>query len=450
MGGLAALFCGLVFFWQTPGGTVRIEINDPEIQAQFDKVGLTVSGADKEPLKLTIGKELAAGSHTLHIKRGDFEFETDKFELKKQGTNVLKIELLAGTVTVVANGQSIGSSLVAPLAVTEQQSFDELTLNADETIEIPTLSIEHNAPVTFEGYFTPAKNSGKQTATLIGADYHGLCIEPGGHWQFGWVADQFNAAGWAASAAGRRTHVAGVRSADALMLFIDGKLVHRLNIKPGKEAKIQLHIGSGFSGQIDEVRISKVARYEQDFVPTPRFETDDDTLALYHMDDLHGNILADSSGNNHQGKIIGGARLRNDGSPIASTTAPTPKPAEVSSVDQDKQFHLLREGQLVRDFRQLPGALADLKMGDVIEIQGNGPFAVNLPEGLDKPLDIRAGQGFRPQLVFGEGRKTVRANMKFTGCDIDVLGGDFVAHGESLEFDNCRIRGQTFISYAPS
>ena len=45
----------------------------------------------------------------------------------------------------------------------------------------------------------------------------------------------------------------------------------------------------------DEVRISNVARYTEDFTPEERFEPDEHTLALYHFDEGEGNVLIDSS-----------------------------------------------------------------------------------------------------------------------------------------------------------
>ncbi len=60
-----------------------------------------------------------------------------------------------------------------------------------------------------------------------------------------------------------------------------------------------------FVGMIDEVRISTSARYTEDFTPQDRFEADDDTLALYHFDEGSGDVLTDSSGNGHHGKIVG-------------------------------------------------------------------------------------------------------------------------------------------------
>jgi hypothetical protein len=55
---------------------------------------------------------------------------------------------------------------------------------------------------------------------------------------------------------------------------------------------------------IDEVRISRSERYNLNFTPQSRLNTDAETLALYHFDDGAGDVLTDSSGNNRHGKII--------------------------------------------------------------------------------------------------------------------------------------------------
>jgi len=95
-----AITSGIVFFFQAPeDATVRVEINDPTIE-------LTIKGPDfhiqgKEDIKLTPGKQ------TLKVKRGDFEFETDKLVLKDGETVTLQIELLPGKVQVVSAGKVI-------------------------------------------------------------------------------------------------------------------------------------------------------------------------------------------------------------------------------------------------------------------------------------------------------------------------------------------------------
>ena len=106
-GALAAvlLLAGVVFFLQTPTGTVRIEINDPQIEAVLTKTGAVVKGADKHDITASVGE------HGLRIKRGDFTFDTDKFVLHKGETVVLRVEFLQGKVAVTrADGTVLGAA----------------------------------------------------------------------------------------------------------------------------------------------------------------------------------------------------------------------------------------------------------------------------------------------------------------------------------------------------
>jgi len=59
-----------------------------------------------------------------------------------------------------------------------------------------------------------------------------------------------------------------------------------------------------FLGQLDEIRISNVARYEASFSPQKRFDPDAQTLGLYHCDEGTGAELIDSSGNNRHGQVV--------------------------------------------------------------------------------------------------------------------------------------------------
>ena len=99
---------------------------------------------------------------------------------------------------------------------------------------------------------------------------------------------------------------------DSLLFPIE----HRFN--NGKSVIGGVYTNSGtkqFLGTIDEVRISTSALYNSDFTPADRFEVDDDTLALYHFDEGEGDVLHDSSGNGHHGKIVGAQWVRLDKQP---------------------------------------------------------------------------------------------------------------------------------------
>ncbi len=57
------------------------------------------------------------------------------------------------------------------------------------------------------------------------------------------------------------------------------------------------------NGLIDEVRISKTARYDMDFTPPTKFESDKHTLVLYRFDEGEGDVANDASGSDLHGKI---------------------------------------------------------------------------------------------------------------------------------------------------
>src|SRR5262249_7271147 len=80
---LAAVLAGVVLLLPTKNGVLRIEINDPTIEATVGANGMTIKGAGKEDLQLEPGEK------TVKIKRGDLEFETDQFLLKKGQTVTL-------------------------------------------------------------------------------------------------------------------------------------------------------------------------------------------------------------------------------------------------------------------------------------------------------------------------------------------------------------------------
>jgi serine/threonine protein kinase/Leucine-rich repeat (LRR) protein len=138
------VLAGIVLFWQTPRGTVRIEINDPGIKVALDKDGLTIPGADRQDVSLT------AGEHSLHVKRGDLEFDTDKFVLKKGETVTLQVELLAGKVQVVQDGgKVIGAT--PPIAAAWFREVADLP--AEKQVEAVAAKLKERNP-GFDGKVT--------------------------------------------------------------------------------------------------------------------------------------------------------------------------------------------------------------------------------------------------------------------------------------------------------
>ena len=81
----------------------------------------------------------------------------------------------------------------------------------------------------------------------------------------------------------------------------------------GKKVEFHIdHYWGSFAGYIDEVRISRVARYpmgKKGFTPQKKFKNDAKTVALWHFDEPGGRRkFSDASGNAHHLVGEGGAR----------------------------------------------------------------------------------------------------------------------------------------------
>jgi hypothetical protein len=107
--------------------------------------------------------------------------------------------------------------------------------------------------------------------------------------------------------ANRWHHLAGVFDGAEVRLYVDGKLAasaagtgaRRKNLLPflvGADPDKGGQPMSGFEGLVDEVRVSKVARYAgPSFEPVRRFAPDADTVLLLHLDRAVGPLAPDSS-----------------------------------------------------------------------------------------------------------------------------------------------------------
>lgn len=125
-------------------------------------------------------------------------------------------------------------------------------------------------------------------------------------------------------------YLAGVTDRKQVMLFINGKKVSsipadldqfRPSTRPfliGANPDAKGGVTSPFVGRIDEVRISRVARYATDYTPQPRLDADKDTLALYHFDQGSGDTLLDSSRHKYHAQITGAKWIYTNGKAIKS------------------------------------------------------------------------------------------------------------------------------------
>lgn len=99
-----------------------------------------------------------------------------------------------------------------------------------------------------------------------------------------------------------------------LRLFRDGKPLGATNVSPVEPilpTDKDLIIGgstasaAAFNGYIDEVRLSSVIRYTNDFDPKAPLPADTNTVALYHFDEGSGNTAADASRKGHEATLTG-------------------------------------------------------------------------------------------------------------------------------------------------
>ncbi len=118
---------------------------------------------------------------------------------------------------------------------------------------------------------------------------------------------------------GRWHHLAGVFDGKEVRLYLDGQLVSK-SAGSGKRTRNghPLYIGadpdrrgrpvSFFRGKVDDVRISRVARYTADFEPGRRHEADRDTVLLLPLDVDFGPWTADASFRKTHARRRGDAR----------------------------------------------------------------------------------------------------------------------------------------------
>lgn len=189
---------------------------------------------------------------------------------------------------------------------------------------IPKLRYDGDHPITLEAWAKPEARDDKYIRASVVANLQlaGVGIHySGGRWMAHINEGRKSNAGYASvvSDAGaeqdKPVHLAAVYDGKNFCLFVNGKKQESVNETTLKHvaSPYDFMIGADpngkglphqfFKGAIDEVRISKVARYSENFEPAHRFKPDKDTLLLYHFDEGTGEIAHDESGNHYDGKI---------------------------------------------------------------------------------------------------------------------------------------------------
>jgi tRNA A-37 threonylcarbamoyl transferase component Bud32 len=382
----------VVLLLPTAKGTVRVEINDPQIKVVVDQGKVTLQGADKEH-----SIKLQPGEHGLTVTRGDFTFDTTNFELKKRGETTLKVELLAGALQISQDGRVLRSAALPAAPPQAVVRGDERPTNVapppesapspmesapppessgalafdgqDDYVLLPSIPHKIDAPLTFEAWITPAISQGgladDASFAVWGIHHTSLEVAP-----VGWRWKHYGRQAFAGEAsAGRRAHLVAQWDGKTCQIFVNGiaatkgadqeagqPLPYRITryapILPRLLGAVGDQRGEGrsgfFPGQLHEVRISSAARYKANFTPPPPtapFSADEQTIALYHLDEGQGKVLADVSGNEHHGQIVG-AQWIDATSSLTKPTAGRPRSAPPSPHRAAAEWVLGMHGQV--------------------------------------------------------------------------------------------------------
>jgi hypothetical protein len=188
-----------------------------------------------------------------------------------------------------------------------------------------------DGPFTVEAWVAPEADG---TTGIIAGNFDFLLYLLGGRPVFG--LDIGEATAWASGqqspiAGGKWHHLAGEFDGETVRLFVNGKQVATSKASGTQpRSGVDLHVGAQcddagrrsvfYKGRIDELRISKVARYgAEGFAPTRRHEPDADTVVLLHFDAEVGPFTPDHSSSVAHGCRRGNVRYESAGQPAPKT-----------------------------------------------------------------------------------------------------------------------------------
>jgi formylglycine-generating enzyme required for sulfatase activity/Leucine-rich repeat (LRR) protein len=346
LGGLIVVAGGMfgIIRITTPEGDFVVSTDDPDFKFSVSKGAVILEDAKTKRTYKLKAERKANGEYELDVTDVDAElsFKVKQFTIKRGERFALKAAFEPKQVAAVN-----------PPEIKLPNGNYALRFNGkDAAVEVPSLRYDGSHPITIEAWVRPNGVPEKRVNAHViagwGAVYMlainststvALAFEPDAksgtttRWSYNVVKPD----DWQ-----RPQHLAAVWDGKRMRAFVDGRtgsaqeLAAIRNAVKGTGVRADHFTigcdmaistgrdrekGSFFEGIIGEVRISKVARYDKDFTPAKRFEPDADTLALYHCDEGAGDVLKDSSGNGHHGKIVGAKWLKGEGAPIGSLPA---------------------------------------------------------------------------------------------------------------------------------
>lgn len=327
-------------------GTVTVDIRDKVKDNDVEVKIRPLAGGGKEVVLKKANNwtvKLSGGTYSLDLQGGDdqFKLKDNKLTVSRFGTTLVEIKYAPTKEVANADTKDVNSvkQTAARVSTLESKSPNYALLfdGQDDFVSLKSLKYDGTHPITIECQATPSKLAFKKCFPIFNRILYSF-FEPYGPNSQRWGVDAMrrnhptlddNSARQGVNSDGvsaywmtppgnflhKTTYVAVVHDGVYLRLFVDGHLVGEVaagHLKPIDDAN-HFHIGSAFlqppngffQGTIDEVRISKVARYKKDYPIAKRLKSDADTMALYHFDEATGDVLVDASGNGHDGKIHG-------------------------------------------------------------------------------------------------------------------------------------------------
>jgi serine/threonine protein kinase len=124
LGFLAVVLLGVVVYWVTDNGVVRVLINDASVSAKIDEGRLLIQQENKEPISVRAGK------HKLHVLVDGVELETPEFALRRGDKLLLEVSREPDKLLVRANGDELARRRLAgtPAQSDWQSLFDGKSL----------------------------------------------------------------------------------------------------------------------------------------------------------------------------------------------------------------------------------------------------------------------------------------------------------------------------------
>ncbi|WP_232103766.1 protein kinase domain-containing protein [Gimesia algae] len=311
------LIAGIVLKVDTAAGTIILEVDQPEL------AGAVVSVDEQQKITIKTGKgtepiEVVADekTHTLQVTKGGFETFTKQFIVKAGGKETIKVRL---------EPLKVAEKKVPPAGTPAKSHYALRFKNDSDCVTLP-LKHETAGDLTVEAWVTIDENSLKPQnfiaikSSLI-SFFIGNSTIQGKEMQ--WNTTVMNDGQFyklkvnSKVEFGKRTNIVVTYKGNVAQIYVNGHKKGEMNFKRselrnGYLTTIGWKDNLNFKGSIDEVRFSNVARYTEDFTPDNHFKNDEHTMALYHFDEGSGDVLKDSSGNGHHGKIVGAKWVKVD------------------------------------------------------------------------------------------------------------------------------------------